>query len=76
MKVFVGVEMEGIAGLVQWDNSERELERRRKHYEDVRAQLEIERDRFLKLLPRRYAMTGPAQVFPVCIEVRLPGGAR
>lgn len=28
MKVFVAVDMEGIAGLVQWDNSERELERR------------------------------------------------
>jgi D-amino peptidase len=27
MKVFVAVDMEGIAGLVQWDNSERERER-------------------------------------------------
>jgi hypothetical protein len=27
-------------------------------------------------LPKRHAMSGPAQVFPVCIEVRLPGGAR
>ena len=28
MKVFIAVDMEGIAGLVQWDNSQRELERR------------------------------------------------
>ena len=28
MKVFVAVDMEGIAGLVQWDSSQRELERR------------------------------------------------
>jgi D-amino peptidase len=28
MKVFVAVDMEGIAGLVQWDNAQRELERR------------------------------------------------
>jgi len=54
-----------------------ELERRRKHYDEVRAQLEIERDRILNyLLPRRFTMTGPAQVFPVCVEVRLPGGAK
>ena len=28
MKVFVAVDMEGIAGLVQWDNDEKELQRR------------------------------------------------
>ncbi len=58
------------------EEKEKELERRRKHYEDIRAQLEIERDRTLKALPKRYAMSGPAQVFPVCVEVRLPGGSR
>jgi len=52
-----------------------EIERRKKHYEDVRRQLEQERDRILKhLLPRRHAMTTEAQAFPVTIEVRLPGG--
>jgi hypothetical protein len=25
-------------------------------------------------LPKRHAMSNPAQVFPVSIEVRLPGG--
>ena len=28
MKVFVAVDMEGIAGIVQWDNSQTELQRR------------------------------------------------
>ena len=32
-----------------------------------------ERERILKhLLPKRYAMAGTAQVFPVAIEIRLP----
>ncbi len=53
-----------------------EIEHRTRHYEEVRAQLERERERVLRyLLPKRYAMSGPAQVFPVSIEVRLPGGA-
>jgi superfamily II DNA or RNA helicase len=52
-----------------------EVARRTRHYEEVRSQLDRERDRVLKhLLPRRHAMAGSAQVFPVCIEVRLPGG--
>jgi superfamily II DNA or RNA helicase len=54
-----------------------EIERRTRHHTEVKEQLDRERDRILKfLLPKRYAMTGPAQVFPVSIEVRLPGGAR
>ena len=53
-----------------------EIARRTRHYEEVRAQLERERERILKhLLPRRHAMSAAAQVFPVSIEVRLPGGA-
>ena len=54
-----------------------EVERRRLHYEEVRRQLERERERVLRhLLPRRYAMAGAVQVFPVSIEVRLPQEAR
>ena len=54
-----------------------EIKRRTRHHTEVKEQLDRERERILKfLLPRRYAMTGPAQVFPVSIEVRLPGGAR
>ncbi len=57
------------------DEKNQELARRKQHYIDVRDQLEGERERILKyLLPRRYAMAGTAQVFPVAIEVRLPGG--
>ena len=53
-----------------------EIARRTRHYEEVRAQLERERERILKhLLPRRHAMSAAAQVFPVSIEVRLPEGA-
>jgi hypothetical protein len=53
-----------------------EIARRTRHYEEVRDQLERERERILKhLLPRRHAMSSAAQVFPVSIEVRLPGGA-
>lgn len=55
---------------------EEEIARRKRHYEEVRDQLERERKRILDyLLPKRHAMAGPAQVFPVSIEVRLPGGA-
>ena len=56
-----------------------ELTRRRRHYEEVREQLARERERIMKIvLPRRYALQGEAQVFPVAVEVRLPlpkGGA-
>ena len=54
---------------------EEELARRTAQYEAVRRQLEKERIRILKyLLPKRYAMEGTAQIFPVSIEVRFPGG--
>jgi len=53
-----------------------EIARRTRHYEEVREQLDRERERILKyLLPKRHAMSGTAQVFPVSIELRLPGGA-
>ena len=57
------------------EEKQAEMARRTRHYEEVREQLEKERERILRhLLPNRYAMTGDAQVFPVTIEVRLPGG--
>src|SRR5439155_10101604 len=50
-----------------------EILRRRQHYEEIRDQLERERERILKrLLPNRYTMAGVAQVLPVSIEIRLP----
>ena len=55
------------------EEKQREIDRRRHHYEDIRAQLRRERERILDhLLPARYAMEGEAQVFPVTVEVRLP----
>lgn len=62
------------------EDKQAEVERRRQHYEEVRDQLARERERITKfLLPRRYALQGEAQVFPVAIEIRLPepkGGER
>ncbi len=50
--------------------------RRQLHFEEIREQLEKERERILKhLLPRRHAMSGAAQVFPVSLEVRLPAAS-
>ena len=50
-----------------------ELARRRRHYEEIREQLQRERGRILDhLLPARFALAGQAQVFPVAVEVRLP----
>ncbi|MBU1700463.1 MAG: DISARM system SNF2-like helicase DrmD [Candidatus Eisenbacteria bacterium] len=74
-----GMLFESVAHLDQLDRSivdrEEEIKRRTLHYEEVRAQLEKERERILNyLLPKRYAMEGTAQVFPVSIEIRLPGG--
>ena len=56
------------------EEKQAEIARRTRHYEELREQLEKERERILKyLLPQRHAISGEAQVFPVCIEVRLPG---
>jgi len=57
------------------EEKKEEIARRTRHYEEVRIQLERERERIVRvLLPRRHAMPAAAQVFPVAIEVRLPGG--
>jgi hypothetical protein len=54
-----------------------ELERRRSHYEELRAQLGRERERVVEhLIPKRYALRGDAQVFPVAVEIRVPGADR
>ncbi len=57
------------------EEKQAEINRRNSHYEELRVQLERERERIMKhLLPKRYALSGEAQVFPVSLEVRLPGG--
>ena len=55
----------------------RELARRQQHYQELREQLQRERTRVLdQLLPKRFALAGTAQVFPVAVEVRLAGPRR
>ena len=64
-------DLERIADSIQ--DREREIDRRRRHYEDAREQLEGERRRIVdRLLPKRHALAGEAQAFPVTVEVRLP----
>jgi SNF2 family DNA or RNA helicase len=75
-----GLLFEGATRLDELDRSieekQAEVNRRNEHHEAVRAQLQHERERILKeLLPKRHTMSGPAQVFPVTIEVRLPGAS-
>jgi superfamily II DNA or RNA helicase len=52
---------------------EEELRRRTLHYHELRDQLGRERDRVLReIVPRRFALRGGVQLFPVALEVRLP----
>ncbi len=56
---------------------EEELKRRRFHHDEIRDQLQRERDRTVKrLFPKRFALAGTAQLFPVAVEVRLPATRR
>lgn len=53
-----------------------EIGRLRNHIEDLRTQLQRERDRVMnRLIPGRYALRGEAQCLPVAVEIRLPAGA-
>ena len=55
------------------DEKQGELKRRRLHHDEIRDQLQHERDRIVnRLLPSRFRRSGGAQVFPVAVEVRLP----
>ena len=55
------------------EERQEELTRRRRHYEEIRDQLQHERARILEhLLPARFSLAGSAQVFPVAVEIRLP----
>ena len=64
-------DLERIANSIQ--EMQREIAHRRRHYEEAREQLERERRRIVdRLLPKRHALAGKAQAFPVAIEVRLP----
>jgi superfamily II DNA or RNA helicase len=51
---------------------EEELRRRTLHYHELRDQLARERDRVLReIVPRRFALRGGVQVFPVAVELRI-----
>lgn len=63
--------LEGIDRSIE--EKEREIGRRRAHYEELRAQLQRERDRMIRyIIPKRHTLRGKASVFPVAIEIRLP----
>ncbi len=52
-----------------------EIALRKHHYESVQARLADEETRTLELvLPPRYRLRGEARVYPIAIELRLPGG--
>ncbi len=55
------------------EEKQAEIVRRTRHHEEVKRQLERERERILKnLLPKRHALAGQAHVFPITLELRLP----
>ena len=68
-------EAEDLAAIQQSvEQKQEEVARRRLHYEEIREQLQRERARIIDhLLPARFSMAGEAQVFPVAVEIRLPG---
>ncbi len=56
------------------ERKQEEVERRRRHYEEIREQLRHERTRILdRLLPARFKLAA-VQAFPVTVEVRVPEG--
>jgi SNF2 family DNA or RNA helicase len=58
-------------------DKEEEIKRRRTHYEFILEQLKEDSERIVKeILPKRYALQYEVQVFPVAVEIRLPGGAK
>jgi superfamily II DNA or RNA helicase len=53
-------------------NLDEELRRRRHHYQELLEKLRLEQSRVVeRLLPKRYALRGQVQVFPVAVEIRL-----
>ena len=51
-------------------------DRIKRHTEDLREQLNRERERIMnQLLPRRYSLRGEAQCLPVTVEIRFREGS-
>ena len=60
--------------LRQVSDREAEIELRRRHYDEVLRRLAEEEKRTLEqVLPPRYSLRGEARVYPIAIEIRLPG---
>ena len=58
------------------DDKQSELARIKRHTEDLREQLNRERERIMnQLLPRRYSLRGEAQCLPVTVEIRFREGS-
>lgn len=56
-------------------SADEELARRRRNADELVAHLEEERARVVeRLVPKRFALHGHVQVYPVTVEIRLPGG--
>lgn len=54
---------------------EAEVTLRREHYNRWLGTMREERKRVLeRVLPKRYALRGEARVYPIAVEIRLPGG--
>lgn len=52
---------------------EEEVKRQKRQHEEVRDQLEKERERIVKqLLPKRHTMVGEVHVFPITLELQFP----
>jgi superfamily II DNA or RNA helicase len=65
---------ENEALLRQVSDREAEIELRRRHYDQVLQRLtEEERRTMQQVLPPRYSLRGEARVYPITVEVRLPG---
>ena len=59
------------------EQKQEELKHRQNHYEEVKLQLQQERERIVKhLIPRRHTIRGEAQIMPVAVEIILPGGGQ
>ncbi len=67
----------GLRRKIEEDLSELEAEvsLRRTHYNRWLSIMREERARVIdQVLPRRYALRGEARVYPIAVEIRLPGG--
>jgi hypothetical protein len=67
---------ENEALLRQVSDKEAEIQLRRRHYEVVLQRLAQEERRTLdRILPPRYQLRGEARVYPIAVEIRLPGAS-